>query len=63
MGVKYGNFDSLEEQVNNILNTNALLILLNKRGLINSTEFMEAKNEALQEFKKQYPELFEKNKK
>jgi glutamate 5-kinase len=63
VGVKYGNFDSLEEQVNNILNTNALLILLNKRGLIDSKEFMEAKNEALQEFKKQYPELFEKNNK
>lgn len=61
MGVKYGNFDSLEEQVNNILNTNALLILLNKRGLIDSKEFMEAKNEALREFKKQFPELFEKN--
>jgi hypothetical protein len=62
LGIKYGNFNSLEEQVNNILNTNALLIVLNKKGLISSTEFLEAKEQALKDFKKQYPELFEKGK-
>ncbi|MFS0767085.1 hypothetical protein [Peribacillus phoenicis] len=60
MGMKYGDFDSLEEQVNNILNTNAMLNLLNKKGIINSKEFMEAKDEALKDFKALYPELFEK---
>lgn len=60
--MKYGNFDSLEEQVNNILNTNAMLNLLNKKGIITSKEFMEAKDEALKDFKTLYPELFEKQK-
>lgn len=59
MGIKYDDFDSLEEQINNILNTNALLILLNKKGLIDADEFMTAKEEALKELKKQYPKLFE----
>ena len=58
MGLKYGDFDSLEEQVNNIVNTNALLILLNKKGVITTNEFLNAKDEALKEFKKLYPTLF-----
>lgn len=59
MGIKYGDFDSLEEQINNILNTNALLILLNKKGLIKTEEFLQAKDEALRDLKRQYPKLFE----
>jgi len=61
MSIKYGNFDMLEEQINNILNTNAILTILNKKGLITASEFVEAKEVALQEFKKQYPELFGKS--
>jgi len=59
MGIKYGSFDSLEEQINNILNTNALLIILNDRGLISPDEFYKAKQEALNELKREYPDLFE----
>ena len=53
-------FNPIHEQINNIVNTNALLIALNKKGLISSSEFMAAKNEAITEFKKEFPELFEK---
>ncbi|MEH7736494.1 hypothetical protein QPL77_12915 [Bacillus pumilus] len=60
MGIKYGSFDALEEQVNNILNTNALLILMGEKGVISSEEFEDAKNIALEEFKKEYPELFKR---
>lgn len=60
MGIKYGSFNSLEEQVNNILNTNALLILMGEKGIINSEEFEYAKKLALKEFKHEYPELFKR---
>ncbi|MDF2536668.1 MAG: hypothetical protein K0S25_2003 [Bacillus sp. (in: firmicutes)] len=61
LGIKYGKdgeFDSFEEQVNDILNTNALIILLNKKGLISKEEFSQAKDDALKAFKEQYPSLF-----
>jgi hypothetical protein len=54
------NFNPIHEQINNIVNTNALLIALNRKGLITSNEFMSAKNEAIAEFKKEFPDLFEK---
>lgn len=61
MGIKYGKtFDSFEEQVNDILNTNALLLLLNKKGIITSEEFYNAKQEALESFKKEHPDLFKR---
>lgn len=58
MSIKYGNFDTLSEQVNDILNFNALLMILSQKGLINNKEFLEAKEKALEEFKSQFPELF-----
>lgn len=51
-------FNMYEEQINNIINTNALLILLNKKNLITASEFTQAKEEALLEFKKEFPNLF-----
>lgn len=54
-----GNFNMFQEQINNIVNTNALLIALNKKGIINAKEFVDAKEEAIKEFRKDFPELFE----
>lgn len=53
-------FNMYEEQINNILNTNALLILLNEKDLITAAEFTEAKEKALKEFRNEYPDLFNK---
>ncbi|MGG3966094.1 hypothetical protein [Heyndrickxia faecalis] len=61
MGIKFGNFNLLEEEVNNIINTNALLILLNNKGLITDEEFYSAKKEAIEDFKYQFPDLFKHN--
>jgi hypothetical protein len=61
MSIKYGKFELVEETINNILNTNALLIILNKKGIISADEFMKAKEEALREFKQEFPELFQKD--
>ncbi|MED1221552.1 hypothetical protein [Bacillus paralicheniformis] len=58
MGIKYGEFDLLEEAVNNMINTNALLILLNEKGFITSDEFTKAKKEAIEDFKLDFPTLF-----
>ncbi|WP_405100841.1 hypothetical protein [Oceanobacillus sp. FSL H7-0719] len=58
MGIKYGDFDTLEEQLNNISNTNALLLLLTKKGIIQPEEFYEAKRDALRALKLEFPELF-----
>lgn len=51
-------FDSHEEQINTILNTNAILIILESKGLITTEEFISAKNDALKSFKKEFPNLF-----
>ncbi len=51
-------FNLYEEQINSIINTNALLLLLNKKNIINANEFTQAKEEALEEFQKEFPELF-----
>ncbi|MDV2883851.1 hypothetical protein RYX45_01565 [Alkalihalophilus pseudofirmus] len=56
--MKYKNFDSLEEQINDILNMNALLALLNEKGIISAKEFVNAKQKALEEFKAEHPDLF-----
>ncbi|PQP82884.1 hypothetical protein C0Q44_16060 [Paenibacillus sp. PCH8] len=61
MSIKYGNFDTLSEQVNDIVNLNALLILLSKKNLITNKEFLDAKDQATEDFKKQFPELFNSN--
>lgn len=55
------NYNLLEEHVNNIVNTNALLILLNKKGLMNVDEFYEAKRVASQNFKRDNPNLVKDN--
>lgn len=47
-----------EELVNVILNTNALLLLLYGKGVIGKREFEESKEEALKNFKREYPYLF-----
>ncbi|MCL7871048.1 MULTISPECIES: hypothetical protein [Bacillus] len=60
MALKYGEFDLLDETVNNILNTNALLIILNKKGFITSDEFIQAKEEAIADFKNDFPTLTKK---
>lgn len=61
MSIKYGKFELVEETVNNILNVNALLIILNKKGLLDSEEFLKAKDQALKEFKQEFPDLFKKD--
>ncbi|WP_127580783.1 hypothetical protein [Paenibacillus koleovorans] len=58
MTIKYGNFDTLTEQVNDIVNLNALLLVLSKKGIISNSEFLEAKDKAIADFRKQFPELF-----
>jgi len=58
VGIKYGEFDLLEEAVNNMINTNALLILLNEKGFITGDEFTKAKKEAIEDFKLDFPTLF-----
>lgn len=59
---KIGNFKALEEQINDIVNLNALITVLQKKGLLTSEEFLEAKKQSIEQFKKEYPELFEKEK-
>ncbi|MFS1518596.1 hypothetical protein V1503_19345 [Bacillus sp. SCS-151] len=51
-------FNPLHEQINNSVNTNALIIMLNRKGLITAREFNNAKNEAITQFKNEFPELF-----
>lgn len=54
---EYKDFDLLKEQIDNILNTNALIILLYGKGLITIDEFFKAKDQAAKDFEKQFPQL------
>lgn len=51
-------FNLYHEQINTILNTNAVLILLEDKGLITSEEFTKAKERAYDEYKREFPKLF-----
>lgn len=51
-------FDQLSEQVNDIINLNALISILANKGIIETDEFIKEKDKALKEFKEQYPTLF-----
>lgn len=52
-------YDSLKESVNTALNLEALLLVLNRKGLVTKDEFTLAKNEALINMKIEFPNLFE----
>lgn len=51
-------YDSLKEEVNTLLNVNALILALNRKGLITADEFTLAKEQALADLKKEFPNMF-----
>lgn len=53
----------IAEIVNNKANIDGLLILLNEKGIINPKEFYDAKSKALEEMRKEFPNLFENERK
>jgi hypothetical protein len=50
-------FSIAEETINNIVNINALGIVLIQNGVITDRQFARAKEQAIAEFKRDYPEL------
>lgn len=52
------NFKEREEQINTIINVNALLMLLTEKNIIKDYEFRGMKQKALEDFKNEFPQLF-----
>lgn len=63
MGIKIGNIDIFDELINNRLNIETTLNILARKGFLTQREFDDLKNELVEKFKKEHPELYEKPKK
>jgi hypothetical protein len=55
-------FSIAEETINNIVNINALGLVLVQNGIITDRQFARAKEQAIAEFKRDYPELVKEEK-
>lgn len=51
----------MEEMVNSIININGLLYILASKGIVTPQELIDAKKIALNDLKKEYPQLFKNN--
>lgn len=61
MSIKVGNFDLLNEIINNKINIQTVLDILAKKGIVVSqVEYDQTKQKVIEQFKSEYPELFQK---
>lgn len=58
MSIKIGNLDLFKELINSMVNIDTILNVLARKGIITQEEFDAVKKEAVEIFKKKYPDLF-----